>query len=311
VDSDIFAQFYPVRCAISAQAFAKNRLSNWHRARSRESNRAIFLKEVDRMDQNTYALDMRKALLVLSIVLPAGCASTPIDSTPVETSLLATASAPQEFVLRGMTSNSLGDPSFFVIATYNVEGPVNEEKIPLVITGPPAWNDGRPYNTTLFANSESVWREGDRWHLTFSPTFSLGVFDGSVATTPMMPGVYTATTEIAGKTLTSTVDISNIMSKPIVSIDSASSAKVDVSWQPVPGAKQYHAVLNNGLGTVSYSLFTDRTSVSFEDFNAPLDTTESFSVTVAAASEKVYDPAVGDIIPVNLIGSQTEVPSIF
>jgi hypothetical protein len=127
----------------------------------------------------------------------------------------------------------------------------------------------------------------------------------------MMSGVYTATTEIAGKTLTSTVDVSNIMPKPVVSIDAASSTKVDVSWQPVLGAKQYHAMLHNSLGTVSYALFTDRTSVSFEDFKAPLDATQGFSVTVAAASEKVYDPVLGDIVPVKLAGSQTEVTGIF
>jgi hypothetical protein len=268
------------------------------------------------MKQNTYLKIVHNSLFVLPIVLLAGCASAPIDSTPIKTSSLSSTaaaqeSAPQEFVLRGMTSNSVGDPSYIVIATYNVQGPVKEEKIPLTITGPAAWNDGQPFKTTLNADSESVWLEGNRWHLSFSPDFSLGVYDGSVATTPMMPGVYTATTTLAGKTLTSSVDISNIMPTPVVSIDAASSAKVDVSWRPIPGAKQYYAVLYNDLGTVSDRIFTDRTNVSFEDFKVPLDTKQNFNVTVAAVSEKVYDPAVGDIIPVNLRGSQTEVTSIF
>ena len=273
------------------------------------------------MKQNTSLQIVRNSLFVLPIVLLAGCASapinsaptvsTPIDSTPIKTSSLATTSAPQEFVLRGMTSNSVGDPSYIVIATYNVQGPFKDEKIPLVITGPAAWNGGQPFKTTLNAKSEGVQLEGNRWNLSFSPDFSLGVSDGSVATTPMMPGVYTATTTLAGKTLTSSVDISNIMAKPVVSIDAASSVKVDVSWRPIPGAKQYYATLYNDLRTVAYTLFTDRTSVSFEDFKVPLDTTQNFAVSVNANSEKVYDPAVGDIVPVNLIGSQTEVTSIF
>jgi hypothetical protein len=286
-----------------------------------KSNRATFSKEVNLMKQNTSLQIVRNSLFVLPIVLLAACASAPInsapidstptDATPIKTSSLATTSAPREFVLRGMTSNSVGDPSYIVIATYNVQGPVKEEKISLTITGPAAWNDGQPFKTTLNADSESVWLEGNRWHLSFSPDFSLGVSDGSVATTPMMPGVYTATTTLAGKTLTSTVDVSNIMAKPVVSVDAASSAKVDVSWRPIPGAKQYYATLYNELNTVYYRMITDRTSVSFEDFKVPLDTTQNFSVTVAAVSEKVLDPAGGDIIPVNLAGSQTEVTSIF
>jgi hypothetical protein len=281
-----------------------------------KSNRATFSKEVNRMKQNTSFKIVRNSLFVLPIVLLAACAATPIDSTfidsnPIKTSSLAATAAPQDFVLRGMTSNSLGDPSYIVIATYNVQGPFKDAKIPLTITGPAAWNDGQPFKTTLNAKSESVWLEGNRWHLSFSPDFSLGVYDGSVATTPMMPGVYTATTTLAGKTLTSSVDVSNIMAKPVVSIDAASSVKVDVSWRPIPGAKQYYAVLYNDLRTVAYTLFTDRTSVSFEDFKVPLDTTQNFAVSVNANSEKVYDPAVGDIVPVNLIGSQTEVTGIF
>jgi hypothetical protein len=258
------------------------------------------------MKQNTYLKAVRNSLSVTLVVLLGAC-----GSTPIETSSRAATSAPQEFVLRGMTSNSVGDPSFTVIATYNVQGPVNEKKIPLVITGPAAWNDGQPFKTTLNANSESVWLEGNRWHLSFSPGFSMGSSDSSMASTPMMPGVYTATTKIAGKTLTSTVDISNIMPTPVVSVDAASSDKVDVSWRPIPGAKQYYAVLYNNLNTVAYPIFTEKTNVSFEDFKAPLDTAQNFSVSVMAVSEKVYDPAVGDIIPVNLAGSQTEVTGIF
>jgi hypothetical protein len=263
------------------------------------------------MKQNTPLQIVRNSLFAMPIVLLAACAATPIDSTPIKTSSLATTASPQEFVLRGMTSNSIGDPSYIVIATYNVQGPVKDAKIPLVITGPAAWNDGQPFKTTLNAKSESVQLEDNRWNLSFSPDFSLGVYDGSTTTTPMMPGVYTATTTIAGKTLTSTVDISNIMPTPVVSIDAASSAKVDVSWRPIPGAKQYYAVLYNDLRTVAYPLFTDRTNVSFEDFKVPLDTTQNFAVSVNAVSEKVYDPAVGDIVPVNMMGSQTEVTSIF
>jgi hypothetical protein len=262
------------------------------------------------MKQDTHLTSIRHSLSVLPIVLLAGCASSPIDSAPIRTSSLATP-VPQEFVLRGMTSNSVGDPSYAVIATYDVQGPVNGENIPLVITGPAAWNDGQPFRTTLNANSESVWLKGDRWHLSFSPGYSMGSSDGSTATTPMMSGVYTATTTIAGKTLTSTVDISNIMPQPVVSIEAASSARVDVSWRPIPGAKQYYAVLYNDLRTVAYPLFTDRTSVSFKDFKTPLDTAQNFSVSVNAVSEKVLDSAGGDIIPVNLAGSQTEVTGIF
>jgi hypothetical protein len=304
-DSQILEYLQVKKCSILCEAQTnKNHTSP-------ESDHATFSKEVNRMKQNTYLKIVRNSLFAMPIVLLAACASTPIDSTPIKTSSLTATSAPQEFVLRGMTSNSLGDPSYIVIATYNVQGPVKEEKIPLTITGPAAWNDGQPFKTTLNADSESVWLEGNRWHLSFSPDFSLGVYDGSVATTPMMPGVYTATTTLAGKTLTSSVDISNIMAKPVVSVNAASSAKVDVSWRPIPGAKQYYAVLYNDLRTVAYPLFTDRTSVSFEDFKVPLDTTQNFAVSVNAVSEKVYDPSVGDIVPVNMMGSQTEVTSIF
>ena len=256
------------------------------------------------MKQVVYQLVFRSSLCIALVALLGAC-----SLTSVKTATASLASSSEKFVLRGMTSNSVGDPSFIVIATYNVQGAVSAEKIPLVITGPATWNDGKPFEKTL--DAKDAWLDGDRWRLSFSPDFSLGSTDGSTATTPMMPGVYTATTKIAGKTYTSSVDISNIIPTPMVSVDSASSSKVDVSWQPIPGVKQYYAVLYNDLRTVAYPIFTEKTSVSFEDFKAPLDTTQNFSVSVNAVTEKVYDPIVGDIIPVNLMGSQTEVTNIF
>jgi hypothetical protein len=257
-----------------------------------ESSRANFMVEVNNMKINTYLKIVLQLLSVVLIMLLAACGSTPTET-------LSSASGSAEFVLRGMNTHFYsGSYDSLIIPTYRLKGAASEGKIPLVITGPASWNDGKPFETTLEVTPETAWFDGDEWVLSFFPDF------------PTPPGIYKATTEIAGKTYTSTVDVSNFMPLPDVLVN-ATADKVDVSWQAVPGAKGYYVSLYNQLSQIYYQIFTEQTSVSFEDFESPLDTTQTFSVSVQAYSEKVYDPVVGDIIPVNLMTSYTEVSDIF
>jgi hypothetical protein len=243
------------------------------------------------MRRNTYPKVVLRLLSILLVVLLAACGTVPTD-----TPLSAASSSPTEFRLRGMTSTIAYPDGYLydamIFAEYSVEGDLKGEKILLVITGPAEWNNGQPYEILAEAKPENALIQwGNRWKLSFSP---------EIAT---VPGVYTATTTISGKTYTSTLDVSmaQMLPSPADFTSSATAEKVDVSWQAVPGAKEYYVALYDELGEVWYEAFTTQTSVSFSDFAMPLDETKNYSVSLNALSEmqSTYFPENGDEMPVN------------
>jgi hypothetical protein len=249
-----------------------------------------------------------KLLSVVLLVLLAACGSTPTET-------LSSASSPAEFRFRGMTGNysfnymvspnDYESSTFYdayITADYIFQGEPSGETIPLVITGPAGWNDDKPYETTIIVTPEMAVFYADLWHLSFSPEIA----------TP--PGVYTATTQISGKTYTSTLDVSmsKILPRPVISVTSATADKVDVFWETVPGAKEYYIQLRDDLNTY-YDAYTTQTNVSFSDFEIPLDTTKNFTVSVSAMSsmQSTYFPENGDLLPINYNYSHEEVVDIF
>jgi hypothetical protein len=244
------------------------------------------------------------SLCAMLLVLLAACGSAPTET-------LTSASSPTEFRFRGMT----GDYSFtypvsaddyetatlydaYISADYTLQGEPSGENIPLVITGPSGWNDGELYETTLAATPENAVFYADRWHLSFSPDL----------TTP--PGVYTATTQVSGKTYTSTLDVSmsKMLSRPVVSITSASADRIDVSWEPVRGAAEYYIQFMDYAGSFYYA-YTTETNVSLSNFQAPLDTTKNYTLSVYAMSsmQSTYFPENGDLLPINYNNSQEDI----
>jgi hypothetical protein len=190
----------------------------------------------------------------------------------------------------------------YITADYILQGEPSGETISLVITGPAGWNDNKPYETTFAATPETAVFYADLWHLSFSPEIA----------TP--PGVYTATTQISGKTYTSTLDVSmsKMLPRTVISVTSASADKVDVSWEAVPGAKEYYIHLRDDANTY-YDAYTTQTNVSFSDFELPLDTSKNFTVSVSAVSsmQSTYFPENGDLLPINYNYSHEEVVDIF
>ncbi len=63
------------------------------------------MKQVNYMKQGAHQLVVRSALSVALVALLSAC-----GSTSVETQTASLASSSEKFVLRGMTSNSVGDP---------------------------------------------------------------------------------------------------------------------------------------------------------------------------------------------------------
>jgi hypothetical protein len=255
------------------------------------------------MRQTTYPKVVLHLLSVLLVVLLAACGSVPTES------LSAASSGPAEFRLRGMTS-TIAVPfdtgyinEAMVFAEYTLQGDLNGQQIPLVITGPAGWNGGQPYEILAKAEPENALIQlGDRWKLSFSPEI------------PTVPGVYTATTTVAGQTYTSTLDVSSGKMLPSVVGFTASAVadKIDVSWEAVPGAKEYYVTLLDESGEVG-GMYTTETSVSFADFGMPLDTTKNFSISLNALSEvqSTYLPENGDEMPVNYSVSYDVLENIF
>jgi hypothetical protein len=248
-----------------------------------------------------------KLLSVTLLVLLAACGSAPAET-------LTSVSSPTEFRFRGMTGNYLFNYlvssddyesavfyDAFISADYILQDEPSGENIPLVITGPAGWNDDKPYEMTLTATPETAAFYAGFWHLSFSPEIA----------TP--PGVYTATTQISGKTYTSTLDVSmsKMLPRPVISVTSAFADKVDVSWETVLGAKEYYIQLRDGESF--YSAYTTQTNVSFSDFEIPLDPSKNFVVSVSAMSsmQSTYFPENGDLLPINYNYSHEEVLDIF
>lgn len=249
-----------------------------------------------------------KLLSVMLLVLLAACGSAPTET-------LTSTANPTEFRFRGMTGNysftylissddyeSAVIYDLFISADYIFQREPSGESIPLEIIGPAGWNDDKPYKTTLVFTPENAQFYADRWYLSFSPDIA----------TPS--GVYTATTQISGKTYTSVLDVSmsKMLPRPVISVTSATADKVDVSWQPVPGAKEYYVQLRDDVDTF-YEVYTTETKVSFSDFQIPLGTTRNFTVAVSAMSsmQSTHFPEKGDLLPINYSYSHEEVVEIF
>jgi hypothetical protein len=233
------------------------------------------------------------SLVTALVVLLGACA--PSATTSTSTNLLP--SAPVEFEIHGGVEDYFDELDTLIVIDFKFQNATNEQNVPFELVGPVGWNEGKPHKTML----ERTLPNNDRWWLNL---------DAAVV------GTYKATVQVNGKSYTSSVDIDGARRLPVatISVSSASANRVDASWVAVPGAKQYYVTLYDE-DTVFYYFYTEEASISFTDFEEPLDTTKQFYVGVEAFSERLYDLSENEteqpVLPAHVNASYTDVPVKF
>lgn len=232
-------------------------------------------------------------LTVALVALLGAC--TPSATTSTSTNALP---APVEFEIHGGVEDYFDELDTLIVVDFKFQDATDEQNVPFELIGPVGWNEGEPHTTIL----EKTLPNDDRWWLNLDA--------------PIVVGTYKATVQVDGKSYTSSVDIDVTRRLPlaVISVSSASADRVDASWTPVPGAKQYYVKLYDE-DTDLYTFYTEETGISFTDFEEPLDMTKQYYLGVEAFSEQLYDFS-GDAtklptLPANVNASFTAVPINF